>query len=801
MYKRNRIGYTVFDEDYTRNHLYGISFKERTIKEAQLRLAMEEMSKAGIYFTPEMDKYNPPLVNMPKLLTDNINSHFDRMAKELHGDTFRALNSYSKKEYSDYPKPEEYILQAGWTKYVREGENWITTSVETPCDKTFVFDTETFVKGSRFSHPIIGSAISDKACYLWLHPSFVEPSIPYKPRLIPIGLNKVVITWNGPYDAQRTEERYTLDSTANIWVDAMAMHRLCFGIDSKQQTLQASLKKKPWIPKPPWILHKKGCGASLLEAYNFHMGTYHGKDAKDPRNLFVQAETMGEIAVATQACLEYAIQDVLWTHELFCKLWSIYQVRARAMSVWAAHFIIHDALLPVSPDWTQWVRDTEAKYQSDMDLMSQIVRDIADSTFESWKAGELNVLEDDFLKHLDWSYCGDTESPYYKIPKWYLERVHPTKTFNTNPKTATVTYLLRLRWEGKPIQYIKNKSKHDDGGWMYVNEDGELTKLDHKSGDESNVGSVFNSFYLQAFKTGVMTSDNPDTRKIMEIVDNNSYWVSVRKRSMEAHIQRVEDPLTGYPINLLAPMMGCHSTITGRSADKFANTFPSHLYGEKLARELKSLVVAPEGYHLVAFDFASQELGVGVAYSCNQVGLSGSSAYAHMLITGNKKEKTDMYSIEAAKVGVSRDDGKTVLLGAQYLAGLKTLTQKVFAKNPSRGLDTTRELVKKILSNFRGYSNFDTGRYEGGSASKAFNFMTQLVLSDDPCTPNLRVKMPPAIQPRWNGQKGNGVMPSNVNFTIQAAASSYGQLATTLVGIEWLCKKLNLWSRYVISLH
>ena len=795
---RNSLGYTVFTEEYLKKYLFGESWEPRKIFRGKVETAVQEMTNQGVEWSPEMDQVDLPDVEMPELLSDDINQHFNLMAQDLYGDVFKILKRYANAKLAPTPPPSVYLIKPGWHRYTLEDGEWKGEAVPHPLETIFELDFETFVQGSRFSHPIIGTAINENACYLWLHEAFCDPSISYRPQLVSIGTGKILVTWNGAYDAQRTLERYTLDSTVNTYIDGMSLHRLCRGIDDSQRTFIQMLKKKPWVPKPAWLLHNQGSMSSLLAAYNLLTGSNVSEAAKGTRNLFVKVKTMAELREHTEVCLEYAMTDVVWTHECFTKLWKMFVQRAPGKSVWATHFIIHDAIIPVTEGWHQWVKDTEAKYQEDMRKIDKMILALADKYYQLWLDGDIDVERDTFLRNLDWRHTEDTNSPYYEVPNWYKLRVQPGKRFNTNPKTETVTHLLRLRWKGQPLEYVKNKTKDEDGGWMIRGEEGELIKVEHKSGDDDNVGSVFNSFYLKAFERGVMTSDSPEAREIMELVNKNSYWTSIRSRCMEAHIERIEDPVTGRPINLMAPQIKPSATVTGRSSGNLWNTAASHLPNTKRSFEFKSQCAAPYGYKLAVFDFASQELRIGGLFSCAKAGLTGSSTYAHMLITGKKEDKTDMYSLEAAKVGVDRDTGKTVLLGTQYMGGKKTLSRKVYSKNPQWGIDETQKLVGKIITNFRGHCEYGSNTYEGGSASEAFNFMVSLVKSDHPCTPNLLTQMPPAIQPRWNGK---GVMPSNVNFTIQATASSYGQLATTLVAIEWLRRKVGVWARYSISLH
>lgn len=156
------------------------------------------------------------------------------------------------------------LYQAGWTRYsLLTGK---TKQVPHPTESVFVFDCETFVKGSDYGHAIIATAVSSKALYVWLHPSFVDSSTPYQPTYVPVGTNKLIIGHNVTgFDRGRCEGSAVFGQPTNYWLDTMSMHMVTSGLTSAQRFW--FMEKNPrYVPQ--WS--NFGSMANLMDCYKFY---------------------------------------------------------------------------------------------------------------------------------------------------------------------------------------------------------------------------------------------------------------------------------------------------------------------------------------------------------------------------------------------------------------------------------------------------------------------------------------------------------------------------------------------------
>jgi len=72
------------------------------------------------------------------------------------------------------------------------------------------------------------------------------------------------------------------------------------------------------------------------------------------------------------------------------------------------------------------------------------------------------------------------------------------------------------------------------------------------------------------------------------------------------------------------------------------------------------MIQCSNGYSLVGADVDSQEQWIAALFgdSIHPSKRAGSTAFSAMLLAGNKAEKTDLHSVVAKTVGISRDHAK-----------------------------------------------------------------------------------------------------------------------------------------------
>ena len=559
--------------------------------------------QTGFEFTDEF--------KAPDLMGSDIYQHFEKMAKSLAGPSQKIIrnNIMRQADLADLPDVKGANLaslvvghssQSPWLKLWAGLDGKLMHSYcDVPDSDWLVFDFETFVKGSKHDSPIIGSAIGADSdgtmCYyLWCHDSLVDGR-PYKPEYCSIGRQKVLIAHNIAFDGALIKERYELDSLTNWLYCTQAMNMAVSGLDSSQRWAK-DLPKKARSDKNinlPGFL-KVACGSSLVASYEFHTGKVLPDDAKDPRALFVVAEHIDEIAKELETCLQYALNDVRLTFELFKVLWVKYNYHVPSLTAKIGQNMIANCVLPVRPDWHNWLAKVEQMYQANKNEQKELLNKLADKYHAQWQKGELEPDKDIWLKNLDWRLSSlKTDEP---VAKWYENRWLFDEQLDIRAKTDFAHYLLKLKWKGEPIQ----KSKEE--GWHIVKPDGTIERVQHKSQDGSRVGNCLGYYYTKFFEDGTLQSaDDEMGKRLCWLIEQNSFYTIMRERVLAINPVPIEHPTTGERILLVAPRVNPCGTISGRTVDNIWLVLASRT-APKPCAELKACVIAPAGYKLVQAD-------------------------------------------------------------------------------------------------------------------------------------------------------------------------------------------------------
>lgn len=119
----------------------------------------------------------------------------------------------------------------------------------------------------------------------------------------------------------------------------------------------------------------------------------------------------------------------------------------------------------------------------------------------------------------------------------------------------------------------------------------------------------------------------------------------------------------GERFGVILPMVITAGTVTRRAVEPTWLT-ASNPKGNRIGSELKSKVTTPPGYKFVGADVDSQELWIAaVLGDAKFAGMHGSTAFGWMTLQGNKNDGTDMHSVTAQILGISRDQAKIVNYG------------------------------------------------------------------------------------------------------------------------------------------
>lgn len=508
--KTTQLGYPVVS-DTIHGKLFG-SISRPEMDEEQLNKANKLLSEFGIK-TPVKypDSIYDGQLPLPDLKADNLKDHFEAIADDQIGKFKKLANSYSKCKLPPIPDSESLVFEPGWVRYEWVGNGlegkWKIEHVDYPLEESFTFDTETFVQGGAF--PIIGTALSEKAAYIWLAKELLDPSIPVEEwdqfDFIPIGVERFVIGHNISYDRVRARESYSTsrDGPENFYFDTLSAHIAVSGLASGQRWLytlstkdQESLtykEKRILNTAPDWL--EKGSTNSMVQVYNFHVYNSRrffggpdlkplGESDKKVRDIFVKATSMVQITPYLKEAVDYAIKDAFYTAEIFQELWPKYLNASPSNVALCGHYHLNGSIVPLVNDWEEWVENTEKVYHSYNEEMTAICKKLLWECYDNWKSFDDEserdkwVNGDPWLRQLDWEVLSE-RGKYAGVPNWMRPFIKdPDEKVGVKSRLAHL--LLKLKWEGQPLTWVEGQ------GWCYwCDEDDDKVQIELEVIDDS----------------------------------------------------------------------------------------------------------------------------------------------------------------------------------------------------------------------------------------------------------------------------------------------------------------------------
>jgi DNA polymerase gamma 1 len=754
---------------------------------------------------------NLPEFNLPQIQGENISEHFKLISEGAVGEQKKLLTLFANSvKVGDPPPPEEIRNYEGWTSYKFDGTSWACTYLgEKGLEGVpiAVFDCETFVQGSEFGHPILATAVDmEGTYYVWMHESFCDSSIPYTEKLVPLGTtNSILVAHNVGFDRQRTVEAYYLHHDplnpdkdkrfGNLWFDTMSAHINVSGLASEQRFWFKEKASKFSIP-PSWS--EKGSLNNLIDTYNFHCNPEKklSKDTKNTRNLFVVAKSMSDFDKDKPELVAYALKDVQITFDLFSIVCLKYLQSNPSLTTLYGHFAQTSAILPVSPDWNEWVEGCERVWEQSIDRQNELLKELALQLLEDWKNDEVDVESDPWYKQLDWTADhalkknGTPKSVWYGVPVWFRKNASRNKETGAivlNPittKSRISHLLLRLRWKGQPIFYTEEK------GWQFFDEEkGVSAQIPHVDGEGVNVGGVLSKDYLPDFESGILSSDLPQAQELLQLAIRVSYWTSVRSRVKKQLPTKSND--TG--LTIIIPSTIPHNTATNRSGENLWLTVPDPK-PEKIGTEVKTRVQVSSPYTFVSSDYDGQEGVVASIFADSVYKIAGSTQFGHSVLAGSKDDGTDMHSMTAKTIGISRSISKNCNYGMLYGSGISTLASTIRKGNKNISLSKAKGMAKTLITKKKGKK--ENGVYYGGSDSFAYNEMTRIANLDIPLNPLSGTRMSTAFRP---SNVGENFFTMRNNWVIQSTGSA--MLHAFLTAMEYLTHRYGVSARFCISVH
>ncbi|XP_023304767.2 DNA polymerase subunit gamma-1, mitochondrial [Lucilia cuprina] len=365
-------------------------------------------------------------------------------------------------------------------------------------------------------------------------------------------------------------------------------------------------------------------------------------------------------------------------------------------------------------------------------------------------------------------------------------------------------------------------------------------KLPHKNGKSLRVGNPLSRDFLNKFSDNVLSSgesENNIAKRVIEIARMMSYWRNNRDRIMGQLVvwlmpEELPQELRNknYQYGAICPQVVACGTLTRRAMEPTWMT-ASNSQRERIGSELRAMVQAPPNYRIVGADVDSQELWIasvlGDAYA---YGVHGATPLGWMTLSGTKSNGTDMHSITAKAVGISRDHAKVINYARIYGAGqnfaegllkqfnptfsaseARSKAMKMFAITKGKKVYRLKEEFQEEFEN-RSYSGYEALRlassnnkavdemfdrpcWEGGTESAMFNRLEEIATRDEPVTPFLGCRLSRALETH-NTADENRFLPTRINWVVQSGAVDF--LHLMLVAMRWL---LGDKARFCLSFH
>lgn len=234
-------------------------------------------------------------------------------------------------------------------------------------------------------------------------------------------------------------------------------------------------------------------------------------------------------------------------------------------------------------------------------------------------------------------------------------------------------------------------------------------KLPHKNGAGHRVGNPLAKDFLNKFSESVLSGDTESAEKVLSIARMLSYWRNNRDRIMEQVVVWLNE--TDLPKNLrgdgckygaIIPQVVVCGTLTRRAVEKTWMT-ASNAHAERVGSELRAMVQAPPGYSIVGADVDSQELWIAsILGDADTARMHGVTPFGWMTLSGNKADGTDMHSLTAKAINISRDQAKVINYARIYGAGQSFAEQLLKQFNPTMSEQDARQKAKKMFALTKG---------------------------------------------------------------------------------------------------
>lgn len=664
-----------------------------------------------------------------------------------------------------------------------------------PEGESIVFDVEVLYKISPY--PVLAIGMSSNSWYSWIMPGLLNNHCQVPSTLIPFGnpdSPRIIIGHNVGYDRARIKDEYHIKPTAFQFIDTMSLHCSIGGLSNQQRVLwkmhQKDIVDGVEITSNDWKDHASM--NSLLHVAKLYIGKDMDKSARDEFGIHT-VESLSEESTL-QRLLKYCAEDVSITHQVFKAQFPKFLLKCPNPASFVGMLQMAKLYLPtIKGTWTDYISSADLALTKVQDQIEEKLNLAAQDALKLFDMGM--HTENQWLKHLDWLVKpikmvpekiskGKVVSPArpYKNakiflegkPEWYRELWDPkAKRIRLSPGMRIVPYLLEIEWKGCPLMHCSTY------GWMYYSPksvtkitesnpalDMSVTGIDfdsncdyfripHSDGIHKNCGNPLAKSYIKACESNVLTSKSKVAMEILKLNSECVYWISARKRVMSQFlVEGGPENITGLQGTtgnaVILPQSIPMGTVTRRAVEPLWLT-AANARKAVIGTELKSKIMAPDGYCFVGADVDSQELWISSLLGDSQFGIHGATAFGFMTLQGTKAKGTDLHSKTGQIAHISRDQAKVFNYSRIYGAGAKATIQLLLQCNASLTRTEASAIVANLYRKTKGTRHrfLDKTLWHGGSESYVFNELERIARSPDCRTPFLECQIPDSLLPKY----------------------------------------------------
>nr|XP_022913339.1 DNA polymerase subunit gamma-1, mitochondrial [Onthophagus taurus] len=350
-------------------------------------------------------------------------------------------------------------------------------------------------------------------------------------------------------------------------------------------------------------------------------------------------------------------------------------------------------------------------------------------------------------------------------------------------------------------------------------------KLPHKDGASFHVGNPLAKDFLTKFSENVLAGDTESAEKVLSIARQMSYWRNNRDRITN---QMVVWTNLKEKLGAIIPQVVVSGTLTRRAVEATWMT-ASNAHPERVGSELRAMVQAPPGYCIIGADVDSQELWIASVIGDATYKMHAATPLGWMTLSGDKASGTDMHSVTAKAVGISRDHAKVINYARIYGAGQNFAERLIKQFNPSMSESEARSKANKMFTLTKGkltyhlksdyihdfsdvpYTKWQAhqlsklhgkkiddmflkSKWVGGTESAMFNRLEEIAGTPSPVTPFLTSRLSRALEP--SSMETDRFLPTRINWVVQSGAVDF--LHLMLVCMRWIMGDK---ARFCLSFH